>query len=78
MNAVLFAPFGDPAAAHAAACANAARLRALKLGYSPTSAQQFARIARKDCGSWESPEHCALRIVLTQRATFAGNPGGAR
>ena len=78
MSAVLSAPFGDPNATHAAACANAARMRALKLGYSPTSAQQFARLARRDCSAWESPEHCALRIVLTQRATFAGNPGGAR
>jgi hypothetical protein len=72
MSAVVFAPFGERDSVHAAACANAAFERAIKLGYSRTCAQQFARVAKRECSAWESADHCALRIVLTKRATFAG------
>lgn len=77
MSAVITAPFGQPVDVHAAACANRAFARAILLDYSRTSAQQFARIAKRECGPDESPQHCALRIVIPKAATFAGNPGGA-
>lgn len=70
---VTTARFGEPESVHAAACANAAFARAILLGYSRTSAQQFARIAKKECSAWESADHCALRIVIPKRATFAGH-----
>jgi hypothetical protein len=73
MSAITYARFGEPESIHAAACANAAFTRAINLGYSRTCAQQFARVAKKDCSAWESPDHCALRIVIPKRATFAGH-----
>ena len=74
MSAVLTAPFGQADAVHAARCANSARIRAKDLGYGKNAAEQFARIAKRDCSAWESPDHCALRIVIPMRGTFAGKP----
>lgn len=77
MSAVITSTrFGNAAEVRAARAANEALIRAETLGYSRTAAQQFARIARREASEWESPQHTALRIVLPQRATFAGNPGG--
>lgn len=76
MSAVITAPFGSNEAVCGAAAANAAYKRALDLGYCKTSALQFSRLARREASHWESAQHTALRIVIPQRATFAGSPGG--
>lgn len=77
MSAVITAPFGNAKAANEAAAANATFARALKLGYSRTCAQQFARVAKRGASEWEPAQQTALRVVLPKTATFAGNPGGA-
>lgn len=74
---IINAPFCDEAEIRAARAANEAFIRAQSLGYSRTSADQFARIARREASEWESPQHTALRIVLPKRARISGNPGGA-
>lgn len=76
MSAVISAPFGNAAAVCSAAAANAAYERAIELGYGRASAQQFARLARKDASEFESAKQTAFRVVIPMRATFAGNPGG--
>ena len=76
MAAVIAAPFGSASAVCGAAAANAAYKRAIALGYCKTSALQFSRVARREASEWESAAHTALRVVIPQRATFAGNPGG--
>ena len=78
MSAVIVnAAFGNPQAIRSAEAANAARLRALKLGYGNVSAQQFARIARREASQWESPNQTAMRVVIPRRGTFAGPTGGS-
>lgn len=72
---VMTAPFGDATAARAAKAANAAYDRAIELGYCKTSAQQFARTAKREASDWETPSETALRIVYPLRATFAGPTG---
>lgn len=75
--AVVSAPFGNPAAVRSAEAANAAYARAIDLGYCETSAQQFARQARREASDWESPKQTALRLVIPKRGTFAGPSGSA-
>jgi hypothetical protein len=76
MSAVLTVGFGNANAIRAAKAANAAYDRAIRLGYCQTSAQQFARQARREASAWEEPSQTALRIVLPKRGTFAGPTGG--
>lgn len=74
---IITALFGDASAIRAAEAANAAFTRAIHLGYSTVASRQFARIAKREASEWETARETALRIVLPQRATFAGNSGGA-
>lgn len=67
--------FGNAVSVRAAEAANAAFRRALKLDYSRVSAQQFARIAKREASQWESPEQTAMRVVIPKRGTFAGPVG---
>lgn len=55
--------FGDRAAIRSASIAGAAYRRALHLGYCRTTAQQFARVAKREAVDWETPSSVALRIV---------------
>lgn len=75
MSAVLSVGFGDAGAVRAAKAANAAYDRAIGFGYCKTSANQFARQARREASDWESPAATAMRIVYPLRATFAGPTG---
>jgi len=69
MSAVLTAPFGDTVAIREASVANAAHYRARQLGYSRTTAAQFARQAKREASDWESPTETALRIVRPPHAS---------
>lgn len=75
MTALTFPAFGNPEAIRSAAVGNAAYNRAIKLGYSRVSAQNFSRIAKREAGEYESPAHVAMRVVLPKKATFAGPSG---
>jgi hypothetical protein len=81
MSAILAFPiFCTERRKHEAACANATFARAIKLDYSLTIAQGFARDAKRDCTDWETPAECAFRIVRPKHvsATVANyTPGGA-
>lgn len=48
---------------HAARAARAAFERALRVGYGHVTAQQFARLARREARAAESPNATAMRIV---------------
>lgn len=60
----------DPEYIRAERAAIEASIRAQALGYCRTAAQQFARLARREAGEWECPQHTALRIVIPMRAKF--------
>lgn len=75
MSAVLSPSFGNRTALRKAAIGNAAYERAKLLGYCHTSAQQFARQAKRDAADSESPAHVAMRVVIPMRGTFAGPTG---
>lgn len=73
MSAVISMPmFGNRTAIRSAEVGNAAYNRAIKLGYGRASAQQFARLAKREAGDMESAAHVALRVVMPMRGTFAG------
>ncbi len=65
--------FGDRAAIRSASIAGAAYRRALHLGYCRTTAQQFARQAKRDALACETPSAVALRVV-TPRTMSAMRP----
>ena len=69
MSAVLTPAFGDRRAVRNAEMANAAYERALKLGYSRISAQQFARKAKAEHTQTETPAQVALRIVPPKQSS---------
>lgn len=77
MSAVITAPFGDQSAILAAAAANAAYARALKLGYNRRESRCFAAQARHQASQWEEAADTAMRVVYPPRGTFAGPTGGA-
>lgn len=76
MSAVLTtAPFGDPESVRRAEIGNAAFSRALNLGYGRMTAQQFARVAKRDALDSETPAAVALRVVPPRQAS-ATRPNG--
>lgn len=78
MSEVISMPmFGNRIAIRSAEIGNAAYNRAIKLGYCRTSAQQFARQAKREAGDMESAAHVALRVVIPMRGTFAGPTGNS-
>lgn len=77
MNAQIVKPlFGDRAAIRSASIAGAAYRRALHLGYCRTTAQQFARQAKRDALACETPSAVALRVVTPRTMSAMHRPSG--
>jgi hypothetical protein len=70
--------FGNPAAVRSAEIGNASFHRALKLGYSQVTAQQFSRVAKRDALPTETPAAVALRIVPPRFHSATLRGGGPR
>jgi hypothetical protein len=77
MSAVI--DFGNKHVVRLAAIGNATFNRAVSMGYSRTSAVQFARQAKRDASEWESPAAVAMRIVHPRQssATVGRTPDSA-
>lgn len=76
MSAVLFPAFGNREAVRSAEVGNAAYNRAVDIGYSRLAAMQFARMAKKVAGPYETPAAVALRVVPPrQHSAMTRGPG---